>query len=492
MRRVQLNRRLAALLVPAVGLCSVLPPASAQTARATQPQAAAAQQRFADGIAAVVNKRVITLHQVDTEVQTVRKQLAFQKIEAPDNETLRRQVLQRMITDELIRQEARRMGVAVTDQELDQAAASIAQRNKMSVAQLRAEIQKTGVVWSDYLNSLRQEILTDAVRQRAVDSRIMISDAEVDAFLKSQSRGAGGPGAGNRAGAAQQTVPRELGLAQILVRIPEGASPQQVRELRAKAESLLARVRGGADFASVAAASSDGPEALDGGNLGVRPADGWPDLFLSTVVNVQAGGVSEIVQSGVGFHILKVTTRGEGAAQQAQRAPAPSARQDAPAQEGPMMVTQTRARHILVKVNQGTTRERALDRARELRQRVVMGEDFAEVARRASEDASAPEGGDLGWLTPGETVPAFQQAMDALSPGQVSEPILTQFGWHIIKVDDRRTQDMENEFKRMRARQMLFERAAGPAFEDWLGQIRGSAYIDNRLAPRQNPNGSKR
>ncbi|NLZ10681.1 MAG: molecular chaperone SurA, partial [Alcaligenaceae bacterium] len=174
--------------------------------------------------------------------------------------------------------------------------------------------------------------------------------------------------------------------------------------------------------------------------------------------------------------------------QQAQRTPAPTARQDGFAQEGPMMVTQTRARHILVKVDQGTTRERALDRARELRQRVVMGEDFAEVARRTSEDASAPQGGDLGWLTPGETVPPFQQAMDTLSPGEVSEPVLTQFGWHVIKVEDRRTQDMENEFKRMRARQMLFERQAGPAFEDWLGQIRGSAYIDNRLAPRQNAN----
>lgn len=487
MRRVQINRRLAALLVPVVGLCSVISPASAQTNRATQSQAAQAQ-RFADGIAAVVNKRVITLHQVDTEVQTVRKQLAFQKIEAPDAETLRRQVLQRMITEELIRQEAKRMGVAVSDQELDQAAATIAQRNKMSVAQLRTEIQKTGVNWSYYLASLRQEILTDAVRQRAVDSRILISDAEVDAFLKGQSRGAGGVGPVGQAGGAQQAVPRELGLAQILVQIPEGASSQQVRELRAKAESLLARVRGGADFASVAAASSDGPEALEGGSLGVRPADGWPDLFLSAVANVPAGGVAEIVQSGNGFHILKVTTRGAESGQQAQRTPAPTARQDGFAQEGPMMVTQTRARHILVKVDQGTTRERALDRARELRQRVVMGEDFAEVARRTSEDASAPQGGDLGWLTPGETVPPFQQAMDTLSPGEVSEPVLTQFGWHVIKVEDRRTQDMENEFKRMRARQMLFERQAGPAFEDWLGQIRGSAYIDNRLAPRQNAN----
>lgn len=486
MRRAHIHRRLAVLLLPFAGMFCALAPASAQPAKAPAPEASPSP-RFADGIAAVVNRRVITLNQVDTEAQTVRKQLASQKIDVPDVDTLRRQVLQRMINEELIRQEAARMQVVVTDQELNQAVATIAQRNNFSVEKLRSEIEKTGVKWSYYLASLRQEILTDEVRQRAVDSRIVISDAEVDAFLNSQARTGSILGGGAPRAQAGQAIPSELGLAQILVQIPEGASPQQLRELRAKAESLLARVRGGADFASVAAASSDGPEALDGGSLGVRPAEGWPDLFLNAVSSVDTGGVSDIVQSGNGFHILKVTTRGPEPQQQAQQATAP-VQGNALAQEGPMMVTQTRARHILVKIDQGTTEERALARISNLRQRVAMGEDFAEVARRASEDASAPQGGDLGWLTPGETVPAFQQAMDALSPGEISQPVLSPFGWHIIKVEDRRTQDMEDEFKRMRARQILFERQAGPAFEDWVGQIRGSAYIDNRLAPRVNPN----
>ena len=484
MRRAQINRRLVALLVPVVGLLSVSYPAQAQKAKPAESSVTQAQP-FADGIAAVVNRKVITLQQVDAEAQIVRKQLTVQKIEVPDQETLRRQVVQRMISEELIRQEAARLKVAVTDKQLDEAVNTIAQRNKMTLPRLRTEIEKTGVSWNYYLQSLRQEILTDEVRRRAVDSRIMISDAEVDAFLRSQGRAPNVLG-GNRAGAAQQAASSALGLAQILVRVPEGASSRQIQELRAKAQDLLARVRGGADFASVAAASSDGPEALEGGSLGVRPADGWPDLFLSAVNNLQTGGISEIVQSGNGFHILKVVTRGGDSKQQAQSAPPAQQAQVAP--EGPMMVTQTRARHILVKIDQATTEERALARARTLRERVVMGEDFAEVARRASEDASAPEGGDLGWLTPGETVPPFQQAMDALSAGEISQPVLSQFGWHIIKVEDRRTQNMEEEYKRMRARQVLFERQSGPAFDDWLAQLRAGAYIDNRLLPRQNNN----
>lgn len=489
MRRVHMNRWLAALMIPVVGVLSLPQISVAQTKAPAKSSDAVQPQRFADGIAAVVNKKVITLHQVDTEALTVRKQLEAQKIQVPDEQTLRRQVLQRMITEALIEQEAQRLRIAITDQQLDEAVASIAQRNNMTPAKLRAEIEKSGVSWNYYRKSLRQEILTDEVRRRQVDSRIVISDAEVDAFLNSRARTGNLLSSGASGAAVQQAVPRELGLAQILVQVPEGASTQQIQELRAKAESLLARIRGGADFASVAASSSDGPEALEGGNMGVRPTEGWPDLFLTAVNNVPTGGASDIVQSGNGFHILQVTTRGPEPAQQATQAPAAApTQQDMFAQEGPMMVTQTQARHILIKIDEVTSEERALTRLRDLRQRIASGEDFAEVARRYSDDASAPEGGDLGWLTPGETVPPFQQAMDALQPGELSEPVLTQFGWHLIKVEDRRTRDMEDEFKRMRARQVLFERQAGPAFEDWLSQIRGQAYIDNRLAPAQTNN----
>ncbi|MGB6102261.1 MAG: peptidylprolyl isomerase, partial [Pusillimonas sp.] len=241
-------------------------------------------------------------------------------------------------------------------------------------------------------------------------------------------------------------------------------------------------------FGGVAASSSDGPQALDGGELGVRPVDGWPDLFVRATQNLQAGQVSDIVQSGNGFHILKVLTRGQPQPQSQGAGPAapPAMAQQAPAQQGPMMVTQTHARHILIKTTQVMSDEQAQTRLAQVRQRLVNGESFEDLAKRYSEDASAPQGGDLGWLTPGETVPAFEQAMDALEPNQISQPIQSQFGWHLIQVLERRTKNMENEFRRMQARQLLFQRRVEPAFEDWLSQLRGQAYIDNRLDPASN------
>src|SRR5690606_1515051 len=227
----------------------------------------------------------------------------------------------------------------------------------------------------------RHEVMVDQLRQRTVDRNIHISDADIDAFLKSQKRsGIGSLGAQRgQAQPSQQAQPSVLGLAQILVAVPEGATAAEVQGLRAKAEDLLARLRGGADFASLAASSSDAPEALQGGDLGVRPPEGWPDLFLQATQNVQAGGVSDIIQSGNGFHILKVVTRGESP-QQAQ-APASAAQpQQPPAPEGPMMVTQTRARHILIKISPAMTEERALERLRQLSHRLSMGESFEELA----------------------------------------------------------------------------------------------------------------
>ncbi|HCN70381.1 MAG TPA: molecular chaperone SurA [Pusillimonas sp.] len=503
---LSVKRRLAVIAMPVLGLVLAMGvvhaqpsgPASAagQPAQAPQPT-----ERFVDGIAAVVNKQVITLFQVEQELKAAQKQLAMQDIQAPDDDTLRRQVLQRMITEELIKQQARRLNVSVSDAQLNEAIANISRRNNMSEAQLKAEIEKSGVAWDYYRRSLRQEILTDLVRQREVDNRIMISDNEVDAFLRSQSvtggfvGGAQGAPAGQQS-AAQGSPMQPLGLAQILIQVPESASPAQVQEYRREAQDALARINAGEDFAAVAAAVSDGQGALEGGDMGVRPAQGWPDLFLQAVQNLSENEVSDIIQSGNGFHILKVTTRGQpsGGAQPPQSAqpqpPAANQQQNEMAavfqSDGPMMVTQTRVRHILIKTDQATSEERARTRLEDIRQRVLAGEDFSDLARRYSEDASAPLGGELGWLSPGETVPPFEQAMDNLEPGEISEPVRTQFGWHLITVEERRTEDMEDEFKRMRAREVLFERQVGPAFEDWLGQIRAQAYIDNRLDPRGN------
>lgn len=457
---------------------------------------------FTDGIAAVVNQNVITLGQVDAELRTVQAQMQRQNIPVPDTEILQRQVLERLISRELENQEARRLNIEVTDAHVTEAIAEIAGRNNLSVDQLRREIGASGVSWDDYKADLRQEVQLDMLRQRVVDNTIMISDAEVDAFLRTEGRqlslmqsqpgDEAMPPVGQAAAPdrqAPQAAPQVLELAHILVAVPEGAAAGRVSELRQKAESLRARLLEGADFAGLAASSSDGPQALEGGYMGVRPVDGWPDLFIEAVQGLQPGDISAVFQSGNGFHILKVVgtdaaaaARPAASAAQPSRVRAPAASDGQP--DGPLMVTQTRARHILVKPSQVMSDEQAQHRLVLLQQRLVHGEDFADLAKRYSEDPSAPQGGDLGWLTPGETVPAFEQVMDTLAEGQVSEPVRSQFGWHLIKVEERRTKDMADEFRRMRARQILFERRVGPALEDWLSHLRAEAYIENRLEPR--------
>lgn len=492
MRRLCVKRQLASLLFLCVVL-SLFNLVSAQDApqQTAQPGPAA----FVDGIAAVVNQNVITLRQLDVEAGHVRAQLQRQNIPVPDHETLQRQVLQRMIAQELERQEAVRLNVVVSDEHVQHAVQTVAQRNGLTVEQLRQEIESSGLTWELYLQDLRQEVQLDMLRQRAVDSTIHISDAEVDAFLRtegrqmallpSQAQSAGG--AAQPQQPVQQAGPRVLGLAHILVAVPEGASSAQVNELQQRAEAILARVKGGADFAGVAASSSDAPEALEGGNLGVRPLEGWPDLFLTATEGLAEGQITEIFQSGNGFHILQVLTRGpSGHADSPAPVPPMSGmapRESMPASQGPMMVTQTHARHILIKTSQVMSDEQAQQRLQLVRERLRHGEDFAGLAKRYSEDTTAPLGGDLGWLTPGETVPAFERVMDSLEPGQISEPVRSQFGWHLIEVLERRTKDMEDEFKRMQARQILFQQRVEPALEDWLSQLRGQAYIENRLDP---------
>lgn len=499
------KRWLAALWIPVLGALACGPAQAARkpAAHHAQPSAKAAPQseQFVDGIAAVVNKSVITLGQVEAQVQLVAAQLKQQKIAVPDHKTLQRQVLQRMITDELLRQEARTVGISVTDADLKTAIETVAKRNRISVERLQQEVPKTGISWDQYLINLRQEILADKLRHREVDSKIVVSDADVDSYLQNQGSQPAPPAPPVAPAAPAQprpappppaqSGPRVLGLAQILVAVPEGASTERVAELRRKAESILAKLRSGADFASVAAASSDDAQAMHGGVLGVRPVDGWPDLFINATKGLQVGQISGIIQSGNGFHILKILTRGP-AGQRPKPAAAPAAPEPAPGlataqqpamPQGPMMVTQTHARHILIKVTKVMSDSQAQALLQRLRQRIESGEKFADLARLYSQDATAPQGGDLGWLSPGETVPAFEQAMNALQPGQVSQPVRSPFGWHLIEVEGRRSKDMSKEYRRIQARQILFQRREEPAYEAWLSQLRGKAYIDNRLDP---------
>ena len=479
---------------------------------ATQKNAPApAGEQFVDGIAAVVDKDVITLRELREASLRIAAELKTRGIQVPDDKALQHQVLQRLIMERVQRHEADRLGIRVTDAQVDQAITTIAGRNKISVAQLRAEIEKSGVSWDSYRKSLMDEIRSDRLRQRAVDSNIVISDAEVDAFLKDQRRNPAFAAAPQQAqpqpqpeAAPEQAAPAGpmlYAVAQILVRVPEGSSPEQLAALRKKAEDLLARVKRGDDFASLAAASSDGPEALQGGVMGVRPLDGWPDLFAKAIANLQKGQVSGLLQSGNGFHILKVLDRGtaQPAPSRTARAPVPSPapqprpQPQAQAPQGPVEVMQTHARHILIKTSTVMSDEQARQRLEQVRQRLVAGDaKFDDMARQYSQDATAPQGGDLGWLNPGETVPPFEAAMNALKPGEISQPIQTPFGWHLIQVEERRQHDATDDLARMKARQTLFERRAQPAFEDWLDQLRAQAYIDNRLEKQDRINQNNR
>ncbi|WP_447917877.1 peptidylprolyl isomerase [Achromobacter aegrifaciens] len=520
MRRLHSLRRLSgnALLL---AVCAGLPVAHAaeqggkpvnnggKANSAAQKNAAPAPQReqFVDGIAAVVDKDVITLRELRDASQRIAGELKSRGIQVPDDQTLQHQVLQRLIMERVQRHEADRLGIRVDDAQIDQAIQTIAGRNKITVAQLRQEIEKSGTHWDAYRKALRDEIRTDRLRQRAVDSNIVISDTEVDAFLKDQRRNpafGAVPQAAPQPQAQPQPAPEQVAapsgpmlyaLAQILVRVPEGASPEQLAALRKKAEGLLAQAKRGDDFASLAAAASDGPEALQGGVMGVRPLDGWPDLFVQAVGKLQKGQVSGLVQSGNGFHIIKVMDRGtaQPAPARTARAPAPAqapqpaaAPAQAPAHQGPVEVMQTRARHILIKTSTVMSDELARQRLEQVRQRLVSGgAKFEDMARQYSQDATAPQGGELGWLNPGETVPPFEAAMNALKPGEISQPVQSPFGWHLIEVEERRQHDATDDLARMKARQVLFERRAQPAFEDWLEQLRAQAYIDNRLEKQQ-------
>lgn len=477
----------------------------------------ASQDQEADTIVAVVNKDVITQRELTTRFQQAKNELR-QKGQTPPDDLLMRDVLQRLIQERLEAQEAKRLKIDVTDAMVQKAIDSIAQRNNLNVAQVRKQIEGSGMAWDQYREMIRREVMLEGLRQRTVDSTILISDAEVDAFLRDQkARQTGGLAAiaqqnaqppaqqpqpapaARRAQQARPNQPAIMGLGQILIRVPEGSSDDQVKALRERAQNALNRIKRGESFEKVAQAVSEGPESNRGGDMGARPLEGWPDLFLKAVANVPDGQVSAIIQSGNGFHILKVMGRAggaqtapEAAPAQAPAAPGPIAGRgpagaQAGARSGPMPVDQTKAKHILIKTSQVVSDEIAQQKLAQIRERLVEGkESFADLARRFSNDSSAPQGGDLGWLNPGETVPPFEKAMNSLKVGEISQPVKTQFGWHLIVVDDRRTQDMAEQFERNQVRQRLFMQRSEAAFELWLQQVRNQSYIDNRLEKRLN------
>ncbi len=444
-----------------------------------------------DGIAAVVNKGVITVKEVENQADRLTAELRAQRIPLPVREKLERQALEMLITERVIDQEAEKMGVRVTDKDIDEAIETIARRNNATVAQVRAQLNSIGVSWEQYRRQMARDLKFDRVRTVLAEQTIRVSDSEVDAYLKEQTaRKASGlepppppPPPPPPKPRPQPVAPLVMQLSQIFLSVPESASPARVAETRKRIDDIRARLRKGESFEELAIQMSEGPEAVRGGDLGVRPADGWPDLFLRNARNLQPGQISGVIQSPAGFHILKMVRRAGGQPPAPPPPPPPppqATRAEMPS--GPLMVEQTKARHILIRTTAVVNDDTAKKRLDVARARIVQGgEPFETVARAVSEDASAPQGGELGWINPGETVPAFEDAMKKLSPGEISEPIKSQFGWHIILVEERRTQDMADEAKRGIARQTLFERRAAAQFDAWLQQMRTQAYVDNRL-----------
>lgn len=403
-----------------------------------------------DRIVAVVNSDAITQSDLRQRLEQVTRQLNRQGTPLPPADVLEKQVLERLIIERLQIQLANETSLRVDDVTLERAIARIADNNKLSMTEFRKALERDGLTWEGFRNEIRNEILLSRLRDREVDSRIVVSDAEVNNFLSHPE---------NAVGQA------EYNLAHILFRAPEGASPEQLARLRAKAEDVAARIARGEPFDKLAASYSDAPDALSGGNLGWRNSERLPSLFSEAVGNLRPGEVTPILRSAAGFHIVKLLDR-RGGSQSSM----------------PAQVQQTRARHILIKTSEVVSDADAQRRLADLRERIVQGgANFADLARQYSADISASKGGDLGWIYPGDTVPDFEQAMDALKPGEISQPIKSPFGWHLIQVEDRRVQDVSDERKRAAARNALRERKSDEAFQDWLRQLRDRAYVEYRL-----------
>ena len=403
-----------------------------------------------DRIVAVVNSDVITLSELRQRLEQVSRQLTKQGTALPSRDVLERQVLERQVMEKLQVQLANETSLKVDDITLDRALGRIAENNKLSMTEFRKALEKDGLTWERFREEVRNEILLTRLREREVDSRIVISDAEITNFLSHP----------------ENTVSQEeYNLSHILLRAPEGATPEQLARLRERAEAVAARVARGEPFDKLAASYSDAPDALSGGNLGWRGADRMPALFAEAVAQLKPGETSPILRSAAGFHIVRmIDRRGGGSALP------------------PAQVQQTRARHILIKTSEVVSDADARRRLTDLRERVVQGgANFAELAKVHSADLSASKGGDLGWIYPGDTVPEFEQAMDALKPGELSQPIQSPFGWHLILVEDRRVQDVSDDRKRAAARNALRERKMDEAYQDWLRQLRDRAYVDYRL-----------
>jgi peptidyl-prolyl cis-trans isomerase SurA len=457
-----MNLRTLALGLACAGQIAIALPAYAQGLRQTpqigfgRPAARAdSGPRSADFIVAVVNSEPITNNEVRMRLLRYEQQLAQQGAPMPPRQQLAREVLDRLITEKAQLQLARSSGVRVDDAVVDQAEQTVARQNSIPVEELRRRLVADGMNVAQFRDELRNQVLLQRLRDRELEQRAKVTELDIDNFLREQQQGAGDPAL------------TELNLAHILVATPENATDAQVAPLQAKAQRLVERARAGEDFAKLARENSDAAGAAQsGGVIGVRTADRLPPMFVEAARELREGGVAGPIRSAAGFHIVKVLEKRQiGAAG--------------------MAVTQNHARHILLRTDPQLSEAQALQRLAEFKRRIQAGQaDFAAVARENSQDASARNGGDLGWASPGMFVPEFEDVLNSLAPGQIADPIVSRFGVHLIQLLERRQSTMSQREQREVVRNLVRERKLDEAYVQWAQEVRGRAYVELREPPQ--------
>ena len=400
-----------------------------------------------DRIVAVVNDDVIMQSELDERLRTVKNQLTDQGTPLPPGPILERQVLDRLILTKLQLQMAQQTGIRVDDETLNRTISNIAAQNQLSLEKFREVLEHDGYSYEKFREDIRGEILVSRLQQRQVDNRVTVTDREIENYLATQKH--------------QGEMETEYLLRHILIHLPASPSASQVEATTQLATKVLDELKGGADFASMAASYSKGSQALDGGSLGWRKAGQVPTLFADVVAHMKKGDISDLIRNSGGFHIIKL---------------------DDVRDSEKHVVTQTHVRHILIKPNELVTDDDARQRLEQLRLRIQGGADFAELARGNSNDAvSAAQGGDLGWVSPGDLVGDFEEVMNSLAPGEISAPFHTDYGWHMAQVLERRQYDNSEELKRAQAREAIHRRKLDEARENWLREMRDEAYVEYRL-----------
>ena len=415
-------------------------------------QPATSGPRTVDFIVALVNSEPVTNNEVRQRLLRVEQQLTQQGAALPPRDELARQVLEQLVSERAQIQQAKELGIRVDEAALAQAEQAIAAQNQLSLEDFRRRLAAEGMDSNRVRNELSNQILLQRVREREVEARVQVSESDIDDYIREQRN-------------STAISDLQLNLAHVLVLVPEGAEPARVAELQARAQQVADRARAGGEFAALAREFSDAPEKVNGGEFGLRPADRLPGLFVESTRNLRPGEIAGPVRSPAGFHVLKLLEK--------RQAGLPD-----------VIVTQTRARHILLRVSPPLTAQAASERLSQYRQQIVSGAaSFPNLAREHSQDGSAREGGDLGWASPGQFVPEFEEVMNSLKPGEISQPLVSRFGVHLIQVTERRDQQLSQREQREIVRGLLREKKSDEALTSWLRDVRGRAFVEYREAP---------